>query len=94
MTPSLRTYPRFLGLAVGFCCGAAFAISFAFAIGFALGIAFALGAGWAFAMGLACGRGTIVFAFPHPCAKHGVFDTICVNLRLSQEVIPVVGAFE
>ena len=30
----------------------------------------------------------------HTCALNGIFDTIHANLRLSQEVIPVVGAFE
>ena len=28
------------------------------------------------------------------CAVRRIFDTIYANLRLSQEVIPVVGAFE
>ena len=28
------------------------------------------------------------------CAERRIFDTIRANLRLSQEVIPVVGAFE
>ena len=29
-----------------------------------------------------------------PCVHLGVFDIITANLRLSQEVIPVVGAFK